>query len=309
MYEQTLFQAGLTSNQAVIYEILLKNGSLPAGKISLKSRFKRGLTYKILEELISLGLIEKKEEKGKIAIFKPSHPLKLQDLAEHNEEKAKNAKLALSGVISSLISDFNLVSGRPGVRFFEGLEGIKKVLDDTIYNNQEKKLFTFSDVAGYVSYLEDWNVRHYAPERKKLSIYEKVIIPDNTKALDYMKSYTANEFTDIIFIDHNIFPFSTEINIYDQKVSLVTFSDKTHIGVIIENQAIADTLKSVFNFCWNFGKKLLKDDQPEWMKKQWKEENKEDEKSGGSEEIKIKNNKNQTDNDIDSEAKEGISAP
>ena len=115
------------------------------------------------------------------------------------------------------------------------------MLNDTILNNQGKQLLTFSDVAGYANYLKQWNAEYYAPKRKELGIYEKVIIPDNKAALDYMRNYKANEVTDIIFIDHALFPFSTEINIYDNKVSFVTFSERGHVGVILENKEIAQT--------------------------------------------------------------------
>ncbi|MCK9379118.1 MAG: MarR family winged helix-turn-helix transcriptional regulator [Candidatus Moranbacteria bacterium] len=43
MFEQSLIQLGLSYTQAAVYETLLKNGPLPAGKIAKKTAFKRGL--------------------------------------------------------------------------------------------------------------------------------------------------------------------------------------------------------------------------------------------------------------------------
>ncbi|TAN58360.1 hypothetical protein EPN15_01360 [Patescibacteria group bacterium] len=60
MFEQVLTQAGLTENQALIYEILVKNGLMPAGAVCKKTPLKRGLVYKILDELTEIGLVEKK---------------------------------------------------------------------------------------------------------------------------------------------------------------------------------------------------------------------------------------------------------
>lgn len=265
MYEQSLQQAGLTPDQALIYEALLKNGPLKASKVHQKTPLKRGLVYKLLEDLVQLGLVEKAEEPGKVAIFSPSHPLKLRDLAETKERQAKDAQVALDGVLSELTSSYNLMIGKPGVRFFEGLEGIKKVLDDTITSNPGKMLRTFSDVAGYSMYLKDWNTQYYAPERKKRGVFEKVIIPNDAKALEYMHGYKSNDVTDILFINHALYPFKTEINIYEDKVSFVTFSPTAHMGVIVENKEIFNTLSSVFNFTWELGKKYCGSLQPEWL--------------------------------------------
>jgi len=271
MYQDIFTQIGLSHNEAIVYEYLIKNGESSAGQIIKKTPLKRGVVYNILADLGKKDLISERK-KQKVAYFSPNHPEKLRQNLKDEDNRLHKAKNTLEANLASIISDFNLVSGKPGIRYYEGLNGIKKVLNDTLYNNQGKKLLTFSDVAGYAAYLKQWNINYYAPKRKELGIYEKVIIPDNKKALDYMKDYKASELTDIIFIDHNLYPFSTEINIYDNKVSFVTFSDRGHIGAIIENKEIAQTLTSIFNFCWKLGKKYTKDSQPEWMKSQWRDE-------------------------------------
>jgi hypothetical protein len=155
--------------------------------------------------------------------------------------------------------------GKPGVRFYEGLEGIKQVLKDTLVNNQQKSLLTFSDVGGYAQYLSEWNTKYYAPERQAKKIFEKVIIPNSQGALDYMKDYKGSEVTEILFIDNDLYPFSTEVNIYENKVSFVTFSPRVHVGVIVESKEIAETMTSIFNFTWKLGKKYCANLQPEWL--------------------------------------------
>ncbi|HEY4520930.1 MAG TPA: hypothetical protein VJL57_00845 [Candidatus Paceibacterota bacterium] len=78
-----------------------------------------------MDELISLGLVEKHEAPRSVARFAAAHPLKLKEIAENRFEQAQNAKMAVDGTLSKLISDFNLQSGKPGVRFFEGVEGVR----------------------------------------------------------------------------------------------------------------------------------------------------------------------------------------
>lgn len=269
MYEEMLVNSGLEKNQALVYELLLKGGSLRASAIAKRSSLKRGLVYKILDDLIQEDLVEKKEAPGSVATFFPKHPINLKELTERREQRARDAKLALEGVLPSIVSDFNLISGRPGVQFFEGIEGIKKVLEDSLENNPEGQILTFSDVAGYAKYLKEWNTKHYAPKRKRLGIKEKVIIPNNEEAISYMKGYKANEVTEILFIDHEKYPFETEVNVYSNKVTFVTFSEKGHIGFIVENKEIYNTMRSLHLFLWEIGRKYCKEIQPEWLKKQY----------------------------------------
>lgn len=263
-YQETLKQSGLSASQAEVYEALLTYGEQGAGALTKKTSLKRGLVYKALEDLVKFGLVDKVEEAGKVARFVPKHPTHLRELVESRQKALKDAELVLDGLLPSLVSEFNLVSGKPGVLVYEGLEGVKKVLEDTLVNNKEQKIFAFSDVAGYATYLKEWNTDYYAPKRLRLGIQEKVIIPNNEKALEYMKGYKASEVTQVLFIDRTQYPFKTEVNIYSGKVSFVTFSEKGHIGVIVENQEIYNTLVSVFKFTWALGQKYCQELQPQW---------------------------------------------
>lgn len=261
----TLTTAGLTPEEAKIYNLLATEGELTAGEIIQKTALKRGDCYNKLYSLENKKLIEEvyKHKKKHFRLENPELLEKMFDLKVRTiEEAKKNFHLELP----EIVSHYNLFQNKPGVVFFEGLEGIKRVLNDTLINNPSKKLLTFSDVAGYAAYLKKWNTSYYAPERKKREIFEKVIIPNNPLALEYMRGYKSNEVTDILFIDHQLYPFKTEINIYDEKVSFVTFSPKGHIGVIVENKEIYETLKSTFNFTWDLGKRYCQDLQPEWLK-------------------------------------------
>ncbi|QQS21004.1 MAG: hypothetical protein IPL87_00390 [Candidatus Moraniibacteriota bacterium] len=268
MYASSLEHIGLRPEQALIYESLMKSGPSSAGEVHKAVPLKRGLVYKVLDELVLLGLVEKKRvETEKTIRFEVCHPLKLKAFSERRETEAKNATLALEGVLPSLISDYNLVLGQPGVLVFEGLSGVKKVLEDNLDHNPEKKIFTFSDLDGYTKYLTDWNKCHYAPKRKRLGIYEKALVSNTEQAREFLKNYEANEFTEILLIDYARYPMKTEVNIYSGKVSFVTFSENSLIGVIIDNREIHDTLLTIWKLAWDLGRKSFAELQPSWTQR------------------------------------------
>lgn len=256
---------GLSKVQSEILNSLLISGEDKASSIAKKIKRPRGVAYKGLDELIDLKLVSKHENNKGITIYKAEHPSNLENILEKRERQFKKEKQEFINNLPDLVSAYSLISNKPGVRFYEGEEGVKKVLMDTLISNPKKELYTFSDVASYALYLGKWNSKYYASQRKKLDVFEKVIIPDNKGALDYMKGYKSNEITDILFIDHKSYPFSTEINIYNNKVSFVTFKPEYMVGLIIENEDIHKSFLSIFNFMWNFGKKHLKKTQPIWL--------------------------------------------
>ena len=267
LYTPSLEHAGLRPEQAIVYEALLKKGSISAGALHKDVPLKRGLVYKVLDELVTIGLADRVEEAGETTRFEVKHPLKLKEFAERRVEEARNATLALEGVLPSIISDYNLVLGKPGISIYEGIDGIKTILEDTLDRNPEKKLFTFSDLSGYMSFpeLRKWNASHYAPKRKRLGIYEKALVPNTEDALEFLKGYEANDVTEVLLLDHKAYPFKTEVNIYSGKVSFVTFSEKAPIALLVENPEIFETFRSIFNCTWKLGGKNFQNLQPNWL--------------------------------------------
>lgn len=262
MYSQHLTQSGLTKEQAIVYEVLLKNGALPAGKISSKTAelnekipIKRGLVYKILDQLVDFGLIEKNEEPGKVAIFQVAHPLKIKELVEKKERQAKDAQLALDGVLSSLVSDFNLISGKPGIQYFEGEEGIRRVVFDSL--SAKSEIYQYIDNEAANRYFPEIN-KEYIKIRKEKGIKKKMITIDG----DYIRK-NANkydrEFTDIHLIDGKKYPFATAMSIYDNKISYITLKEDKKIGFIIDDADIAKMHRTLFEYMWENTKSLFDD--------------------------------------------------
>src|SRR3990167_2002422 len=260
MYENTLTQIGLDGQQALIYEVLLKNGPLPASKISQKSPFKRPLTYKILEELQDVGLVEKREDPGKVAVFHPLHPQKLGELLDEKIKKAEQAKYALGSVIGQLTSDFNLISGKPGVQFFEGPAGVEKVIFDNLTSKTE--ILSYLDMGALDKYIPEINQRYIAA-RKRLGIKKRNLVNDTPENRERLAGYHRyiTEVRLMKFADSSIH-FASMIQIYDDKISYFTLDPERMIGVIIQDKNIVDMHRQLYLYTWQFAKPLPGQDTP-----------------------------------------------
>lgn len=250
MYENTLSKAGLSPDQARIYEVLLKNGPLPAGEVSKKAELKRGLTYKVLDELVVLGLA-KKNEKGKVLRFEPAHPLQLKELAERKEQEAKVAQEALGGILSNLTSDFNLISGRPGVQYFEGKEAVARIAEDSL--TAEGAIYSYIDNDALDKYIPKENER-YVRERIKRGIVKKIISIDTSHTRAIAKDFSS-QLLECRVIKSNL-PFATVMQIYGNKVSYLTLDERVKVGMIIDNPFIAKMHRVLFEQLWDVAQSI-----------------------------------------------------
>ncbi len=247
MYEENLKLAGLTSDQARIYELLVLNRTLQAGDIARRALISsRPLTYKILEDLIMLGLVEKVEKQGKVAMFSAKHPLHLKEMIEKKKEAVSNATSAIDGILGKLTSDFNLVSGKPGVRFFEGKEGIKAVLDDSLIAHTE--IYSYADIESIQKYIPDIN-KEYVRQREKFKIKKRGFILDTPFARKFLSHYYEGV-TSTKLIKYSTTPIQTVMQIYDKKISYLTLREENMIGAIIEDPHIYAMHKSLFEYLW-----------------------------------------------------------
>lgn len=248
IYQPVLSLTGLSQNQALIYEVLLKIGPSTARKVSQNSPLKRPLTYKVLDELAALDLVLKKEELTKIATFEPLHPTKLNEILEKHIQKDLQAKEQLAAVMGNLVSDFNLVSHKPGVKFFEGLEGIKQAYDDTL--KQQTEIFAFVATGSIDPELEKWLDNTYVQKRARRGNKAFVIATDTPAGQNYHQR-DEKELRETILTPRTHLPLDMEIDIYGKSKTLfISFKTEEMIAVLMDSKAIHDTMKVFFNLTW-----------------------------------------------------------
>lgn len=252
MYKDLFLSSGLNDNEAIVYEYLLKHGKSTAGEIIKKTPLKRGVVYNtvsdlVLKNLVAENKISVKGAKGKniISEFSPNHPESLRNYLESEKGKLEKAEKNLEANISTLISDFSLVSGKPGVRYFEGEEGVKKVLEDTLTSKTE--ILTIADAESVNKHVRKIN-EEYVKTRRRMGIKKRLMVLDTEYAREHFKEKDA--FTQVKLLDINISPFDTSIQIYDNKIAYITFSEKFLISTIIDDSSVYSMQKALFEFMW-----------------------------------------------------------
>lgn len=250
-YTQHLLQAGLTHDEAALYEVLVKEGKLPASSAARRAKVSRTLAYKVLADLEKRGLVEREDIAGAASTFTAAHPAKLREIADKQAKEAENAKLAIDGIINPLSSDFNLAVGKPGIRFFAGDEGVQEVLNDSL--NSKEEIRAYSDLSTIHKYAQTVS-NEYIKRRTKLSVRRRSLMPgtEENRAL-VAEKYTGKlaELSKTRFLNCDKTPFGTYMQIYDGKIAYIAFSGGNLIGAIIEDERIYTLHKTLFDHMWN----------------------------------------------------------
>lgn len=242
MLIDTLRNIGLSEKEAKVYLACLELGSSVVSEIAKRAKINRVTTYDILDKLIGKGYINFISKDG-IKYFDPTKP----DLIfENTKRKVDNFQKALP--------DFRRLHGdtaHPRVHYFEGLSGIKAIYEDTLTSKSE--ILNYGNSKEIRDHWPEYD-NEYVERRAKNKIFLRGIAPLDEVGLQVV-SENKKYYRDIRLINPKKYNFTNEINIYDDKVSIISFREDL-IGMIIESHEIADTQRTIFKMAWEMAKKL-----------------------------------------------------
>lgn len=253
MIHQILQKLDLDEKEITAYLRLLRTGSLRASTLAYQMDLPRTTMQNILLRLEREGLVTKSYDRS-TAIFSPIHPEELAQLLEMKRRKEdhemKGVIENLAKIMPELISIMHSSKIIPGVKFFQGRDGIRKVLFDTLASKTELK--DFANIDAMFKYAGDIN-DEYVAQREKSDITKRSLLLDTPFAHKVYESgkYSPKSHKGYKWINSELYPFSLEMNIYDNRVSYITYVENDFVGVIIENQYIYQMHDSIWNLLWN----------------------------------------------------------
>lgn len=241
---KTLIEIGLRDVEAKIYLAALELDEGTAAQIAKKAKIKRPSAYVILKDLIKKGFVSSYSRK-KVTRFIALNPSRLTEMIEERTQKLRDALPELKAL-------YKPKEGiRPRVQFYEGKKGLIEIMEDTLKVPNKELL-------GYANIDLAWNaLADYYPEyiRKKneQNITPRAIFLDSQLARRF-KETSRTEKRIARLVSGKDYPISNEINIYDDKIFII--SHKEMVGVIIESEEIANTQRAIFELAWERAKQL-----------------------------------------------------
>ncbi len=240
----TLKKLGLSEKESDTYLDLLTNGLSSASALAARVAFPRQTVYSILEKLIAEGFVEQSDKRGVKHFL--ADPDALRPLLEKKKRLLEDSARELDSELPKLLAGAKSAAALPKIRYYEGENGLKRLFENilTLYQKGLSHTFRGYGINSFHQFLGDY-LYEFVTKRGECGVATKLFIadaPDDFSAT----GDTAAQGRDIKRIDMA----PQEAGMYMAGDSAYLFSYVDNVGVKIENKAIVQLLKTVFDDHW-----------------------------------------------------------
>jgi HTH-type transcriptional regulator, sugar sensing transcriptional regulator len=236
--EKVLAELGLAKNKGNVYLAALQVGTGTVQQIAKKARLPRTTVHEILQQLAGLGLVSF-VFKGKSRIYTATHPEKLESILKGYERH-------LNIALPEFMSIYRTTGKKPLVRFYEGSEGVKTVLEETL--NPKDPTFRFIlSVQDLFKTVGKKYMDGYVSRRIALGIRIKVV-RSMVKDVPGVWPSSHRENREVHYASEGmIFPMT--FCIYDKKVAVIS-SQSENFAMVIESTEFYQVMKAMHEVLW-----------------------------------------------------------
>ena len=238
---QLLVTLGLSSKEAVLYETLLKHGSLSAAQLERATGLKKN-TYPLLKSLERRGLVQKFIRDNR-SHYQVGSPTRLQSYLEDQEHALSETRALLTESLPSLLNDYKNVVDRPVINYYSRLTGLRTVFDE-VYKEGKNNVYGCLGNESPDPIFHKEIINKYKPLRVKNNIFAHVISPDSPRARK-LKNTEAQDLKKKYLIDPIKYPMPAEFDTWDDKIAMMSFAQKDFSAILIQHPDLATTLQSL----------------------------------------------------------------
>ncbi len=241
--EQFLASIGLEPLESKLYITALSFGTVPASVLANKLEIPRSTARYTCEQLIRKKLmIETK--RGNTKLFTAENPTKLASILYDEGMALKQKQNQLPLITSTLQKIYNPHTSIPDVTFYEGNDGVAKMLLDL--SHMPGEIFTFSAGDYFATKSPELvkKFRQNAHQDMNRKIY--VIRPKKYRELHEGKDKKCLYTQYFSHIDE----LKIDFQILEETISITSLSDNAPIGILIKHKEIAEEFQKIFKELW-----------------------------------------------------------
>ncbi len=242
-----LGQLGLTAPEQSVYLAGLRTGPALAQRIAREAKLSRTLVYYILKQLEDRGLVSR-DRRSSGQLFAVEGPSRLQTLLERKRDELGELEHQLARA-TPLFEQLRGGKSLPmRVQFFEGMEGVKTIAEDTLKASTELCCIATPNV---VRCLEERYLRYWIRKRDRLKLKQRTIwsefytIPDIRHRYNLVRLLPKGK------------TFETTLAIYDDKVAVFD-TEPEPSAFLVQNAAFACGMRMFFEEFWKNGARVKK---------------------------------------------------
>jgi predicted transcriptional regulator len=239
-----LLELGFTDPEARVYRALLELGGSYVSAIAKKAEINRVVCYKILDQLVSKGLISQ-FTKDDVRHYIAEDP---RILVRHQQKKLEKVEKLLPEMLSMT----HALVFKPKVQYYEGVEGLRTVLDDTL--TAQGEILGYTDFGALPKVLPEAELIAYAQQKIEKRIKTRCIAPQSNEALTHLGHCYPQGFhsflLEVLFVDPKDALFEYQILIYNDRVAVLSLNPSELVAMIIESPVYARTQRAILQLAW-----------------------------------------------------------
>lgn len=230
----------LNNNEIEVLSALLTLWSSVASTLAARTKINKSTVRYTCQSLEKKWLIFS-IEKNSTYIYTAESPRRLNLLLEEDKKKLKEKEKIIEKSIEYFESLRNKKTVLPKVSFFNWKEWLEKLYAQIL--DFECPIDSIEDSWEMLNAIPDF-VAYFISERKKRKIFNRVICPSNNPINEESSEFLRS----VKKIDKKDFPFSWDIKICWNHVSIMSFKENNHVAISITDEDIADNFRKLFNF-------------------------------------------------------------
>lgn len=234
-FKKELSHLGFSETESSVYLALLELGSANNTQIARKSGLNRITNFEVLKRLSIKGIVSGFKMRG-VMYFGALNPQIL--MKQHRESLS-----VLEKGLSDLVLNKNNQK-QPKISTYSTKEGLKRIYEESLLSKGE--ILTFTNSKDIREYFGSDYIDNYVRQRVKKGINVKGFAVNDE--VGEMEKQNGEEFLRQVCLMPENRKINNEIMIFEDKVAL--FSIKDEIGIVIKNQSISDSLRTVWEMLW-----------------------------------------------------------
>ena len=244
---QTLLAGfGCNQRESAIYLQSLQAGPATVQELAQVLGYNRVTVHSAVEQLLKKGFLFE-TRKGKRRLIAAEPPKGLKRICQRRERELQLLKSELDDA-AALLDSLPAAAARPAIKFYEGVDGLKRMLEETLAAKGEILVFSYVEILAKLlpaGYLED-----YFKRRAKRRISTRLIFPPcpfasrvNAKSVEYR--------IQVRLLAPNM-KWRSGIFAWNDIVALLSYTQSRATCTIIENSDIAHFYRTVvFELAWS----------------------------------------------------------
>ncbi|HQS08877.1 MAG: transcriptional regulator TrmB [Rhizobiales bacterium 24-66-13] len=237
--EEKLAKIGITGKLFKLYMAAVELGEAPVQEVATRAGLARTTAYDVLARLEQEELIRVEERQGRRFIVAEDPVGMLQRLELRRQ--------VLGDLMPQIRSLYNRAKGKPQIRFYEGEEGVRTVLWETL-SCQSKVLRGILSMDELIETPGLEEMDSYIAERLNKGIKLQVL-RSRHKDTERIWPSTPQELRELRYAPENI-TLSVTQYVYDDKVAIIS-SKRENYGLVIESEDFARLQTALFETLWS----------------------------------------------------------